>query len=112
MILAIAAGNDDVVKILLEDARTDPSVSDNNPIALASVYGRTNILKMLPVDPTTNDNLAIRAGFEPDWRLGIYTGGSSSVEVPLDIKSHLGVIRLLLADPRVDLYFDDVIQKK
>ena len=75
----------EVLKILLEDPRVDPSANDNFALRLASAEGHTEVVRILladeRVDPSAKDNEALR------W--------ASS-------EGHTEVVNLLLADPRVD----------
>ena len=78
-------GHIEVVRLLLQDPRVDPSVSNNEAILNAVSNGHTEIVRLLlqdpRVDPTDDNNWAIRDASE----LG-----------------HTEVVRLLLQDPRVD----------
>ncbi len=78
-------GHTEIVKILLEDPRVDPSDRNNLAIRLASENGHIEIVKLLlkdpRVDPSDYNNYAI-----------IYAS----------TKGHAEIVKLLLADPRVD----------
>ena len=78
-------GHDEVVELLLENPRVDPSAEDNYAIRKASQAGEVEVVKLLlkdpRVDPSANYNDAI----------GIASRNG-----------HHKVVELLLNDPRVD----------
>ena len=80
-------GHLDVVQLLLEDPRVDPSANHNLAIRLAALYGRHQIVKLLFTDPRVDpsDKLIHNSAI----RLAARNG-------------HLKVVKLLLEDPRVD----------
>jgi ankyrin repeat protein len=84
-ILAYEYGYHEVVKLLLQDPRVNPSDNSNSAIRYASDKGYLEIVKLLlqdpRVDPSDDGNQAIR------W--ASYYG-------------HLEVVKLLLKDSRVD----------
>jgi ankyrin repeat protein len=83
--LASENGHTEVIKLLLQDGRIDPSGNDNYYIRMASQNGHTDIVKLLlqdkRVDPSDYNNSAIR--------------GAS-------INGHTDIVKLLLQDERVD----------
>ena len=83
--LASENGHTEVIKLLLQDGRIDPSGNDNYYIRMASQNGHTDIVKLLlqdkRVDPSDYNNSAIR--------------GAS-------INGHTDIVKLLLQDKRVD----------
>jgi ankyrin repeat protein len=78
-------GNVEVVKLLLNDPRVDPSAHDNYAIRWASRNGHVEVVKLLlndpRVDPSADNNCAIR------WA---------------SRNGHVEVVKLLLNYPRVD----------
>ena len=82
---AVTIGNADLLDLLLQDPRVDPSVLDNFAIRRASAYGHLAVVDRLlrdpRIDPSADNNLAIRLASE---------------------KGHLAVVDRLLQDPRVD----------
>jgi ankyrin repeat protein len=78
-------GYTDVVELLLQDKRVDPSVRNNYAIRWASKYGHTDVVELLlqdkRVDPSDGDNEAILYASE---------------------KGHTEIVRMLLKDSRVD----------
>ena len=60
---AVNNGNHEVVKLLLEDPRVDPSDRDNTAIGLTASFGRLDVVKLLlddpRVDPSDHHNFAI-----------------------------------------------------
>ncbi len=54
----------DILQLLLQDPRVDPSVNDNAPVRVAASVGIADIMEMLlahpKVDPSALDNEAIR----------------------------------------------------
>ena len=87
-------GQTDVVRLLLEDSRADPSAKTNAAIQLACYYGHTDIVRLLladsRVDPSTQRNCALR------WACS---------------RGHLEVVRILLDDPRVEMTSIFTIQR-
>lgn len=83
--LASENGHSEVVKLLLNDPRVDPSVSYNSAIRFASRNGHSEVVKLLlddpRVDPSADDNEALRQASQ---------------------NGHIEVVKLLLADSRVD----------
>lgn len=83
--LASREGHVEIVKLLLEDPRVDPSIDHNTPIEYASYSGHSEVVKLLlsdpRVDPSDRDNFIISHTCK---------------------RGHLEVIKLLLEDPRVD----------
>ena len=79
-----ANGRIEVVKLLLADPRVDPRQSDC--ISVAAEYGNLAVVKALLADgranPCADDNYAIQMAYQNE---------------------HTEVVRLLLADPRVDI---------
>lgn len=57
---SLKKGNLDIAKLIIEDERTDPSVSNSNAIQIACNLGYTSIVELLlkdeRIDPTYNDN--------------------------------------------------------
>lgn len=78
-------GYDDIVKILLQDERVDPSDYANRAISNASLNGHSEIIKLLlqddRVNPASSNNYCIQMA---------------------SLRGHLEVVRLLLQDERVD----------
>jgi ankyrin repeat protein len=114
--LASKYGHAEVVRLLLNDPRVDPSAYSNHAIRLASWKGHVEVVKLLlndpRVDPSDRDNVAIR------WASG---NGHVEVVKPLlndprvdpsadnncairwaSRKGHVEVVKILLNDPRVD----------
>ncbi|KAI8892338.1 hypothetical protein BC833DRAFT_625931 [Globomyces pollinis-pini] len=87
---AIDNFQDDIVRILLEDGRLDPSEDNNSAIKFAARYGYAEILKILlkdkRVDPAVERNYAIRYASEC---------------------GRTDIVKLLLNDERVDPFVDD-----
>jgi ankyrin repeat protein len=83
--LASKNGHVEVVKLLLNDPRVDPSAENNYAIRLASENGHVEAVKLLlndpRVDPSAENNDAIR------WA---------------SKNGHAEVVKLLLNDPRID----------
>ncbi len=78
-------GHIEVVNILLEDSRVDPSAKDNYASRWASYYGHIEVVNRLledpRVDPSAVDNYAIRLA---------------------SINGHIEIVKRLLEDSRVD----------
>lgn len=89
---ACSYGFINIVKILLNDSRVNPSVSDNRAFRAASYSGETEIVKMLlsdsRVDPSTLDNEAFLSASR---------------------RGHTEIVKILLADKRVDPSVQDSI---
>ena len=83
--LACKNGCIEVVKLLLQDPRVDPTANDNYAFIYACENGHTEVVKLLledpRVDPSANNNFAIHCASE---------------------NGHTEIVRLLLQDPRVD----------
>jgi hypothetical protein len=83
-------GHLELVRLLLEDSRVDPSSIANAPIRYASENGHVDVVRLLltdpRVDPSAEDNYAIR--FASHY-------------------GHVDVVRLLLEDSRVDPTAED-----
>ena len=84
-------GHEDVVQLLLEDERVDPSADSNSALVLASQEGHLEIVELLLGDPRTDpadgNNSALRQAAE---------------------NGHRETVLRLLKDPRVSL--DDAIE--
>jgi ankyrin repeat protein len=74
-------GHTEIVRLLLEDGRADPSANDNNAIKHACCEGHIEIVRLLLQDPRVN----------PDVN---YYGATTN--------GHVDVVRLLLEDGRAD----------
>ncbi len=78
-------GNVDIVKLLLQDKRVDPSVDDNYAIIKASKYGRIDIVNLLlqdkRVDPSAQENEAFLSAI---------------------LQRETNIVQILLQDKRVD----------
>lgn len=59
-------GHIEMVKLLLKDPCVDPSYLNNLPIKMASIYRRTEIVKLLLTDERVR-NLAISQGDHKDY---------------------------------------------
>mmetsp|Transcript_16566 Transcript_16566/g.20630 ORF Transcript_16566/g.20630 Transcript_16566/m.20630 type:complete len:211 (+) Transcript_16566:70-702(+) len=112
-------------RLLLDDSRVDPSMSDNRAIAWASLNGDTDIVKMLMrddrVDPSANNNVALSmASFVgnvnvvkellKDSRVDATVGISEAV-----IAGHSKVLRVLLLASPIDsssYYANDIYMAK
>jgi len=81
---ACLAGHLDVVRLLLEDPRTDPACNDNISIGNAIMSGNTSVVKLLLEDERVN--LADPRNFIQ----------------PIHVASTFEVVQLLLADGRTD----------
>lgn len=83
--VASEKGYTEIVKVLLDDSRVDPSCFDNEPIRIASTNGHEEIVKLLlrdpRVDPSTWNNFPIQYA---------------------SLHHHIDIVQLLLDDPRVD----------
>jgi ankyrin repeat protein len=108
--------NKEIMELLLQDKRVDPSAHNNFAIQMASYAGHTEIVKLLlqdkRVDPSADNNYAIR--------LASYAGRTEVVKLLLQdrrvdpsaqdnyairMASHYGytkIVKLLLHDKRVD----------
>ena len=88
--LASRNGHLEVVKLLLQDPRVDPSAKNNYAIRWTSRKSRLEVVKLLlqdpRVDPSVDNNYAIGYASE---------------------NGHSEVVKLLLQDPRVDPSDDD-----
>jgi hypothetical protein len=87
---AVGLNNVELLELLLQDVRADPSVKNNYAIRLASCKGHLTVVDRLlqdpRVDPSANNNEAIRRASE---------------------NGHLAVVNRLLQDSRVDPSVDD-----
>ena len=83
--VACSAGNHEIVELLLEDTRIDPSGNNNEAIIYASYGGHFKVVELLlqysRVDPSANNNYAIRFA---------------------STRGYLEIVELLLRDQRVD----------
>ena len=88
--LAIKKGHLEIVKLLLEDSRIDPSEEGSFVLGLASEYGHLDIVQLLlqcpQVDPSDKNNYSI-----------IFASQNG----------HLDIVALLLQDSRVDPTVED-----
>ena len=88
--LAALNGHNEVVKLLLQDPRVDPSADNNYAIRFASGICHVDVIKLLlqdpRVDPRAYNNYAIR-----------YASAAGKVEI----------VKLLLQDKRIDPSNDD-----
>ena len=114
-------GHTEVVKLLLQDKRVDPSVGNNSVIRLASQNGHTDVVKLLlqdgRVDPSNNDNCAIIWASEnghinvvkllsQDERVDPSDYNNKAIRIS-SANGHTDVVKLLLQDKRVDPTADD-----
>ena len=78
-------GKTDMIRLLLNDNRIDPSVKNSLAIRWASKYGQDDVVKLLlsdgRIDPSAGDNYGVR------WASG---------------KGHTDIVGLLLNDNRTD----------
>ena len=108
-------GRVEMVKILLNDNRVDPSARNNEAITWASENGNLNIARLLladpRTDPSTDDNLPIKVASEKgnlnvvrlllaDFRTDPSAEYNWAIKAA-DKNGHIEVVRLLLTDPRV-----------
>ncbi|KAI8891883.1 hypothetical protein BC833DRAFT_626368 [Globomyces pollinis-pini] len=111
----------DVVKVLLEDGRSDPSTNNNYAIQLTSAYGFTDIVRMLLDDqrvvPSSEDNQSIRQASEygypdivkmllNDERVDPSADDNSAIKLAAE-GGHMDTVKVLLQDVRVDPSADD-----
>ena len=102
-------GHGKVVALLLADRRVDPSDDDNAAIFLASFGGHYEVVSMLLADPrvdpsvNSNSNAVFEACSPKNVRLplGVPYYGPSAIS-GASANGSIAVVRLLLADPRVD----------
>ena len=85
--LATQHGHTEIVRLLLEDGRADPSANDNNAIKHACCEGHIEIVRLLLQDPRVN----------PD--VNYY--GVTTITLAIE-NGHVDVVRLLLEDGRAD----------
>ena len=71
--MASRFGHLDVVRVLLQNHRVDPSAKNNDALRLASKNGHVDVVELLRQndrvtvgDPTVNDNRAIPRNVHPD----------------------------------------------
>lgn len=87
---ASSRGFTEIVQLLLNDGRADPTDDSNYALYIASKNDHVDVVRLLlqdpRVDPSADDNCAIRIASE---------------------NGHVDVVRLLLEDPRVDPSADD-----
>jgi len=83
---AIIEDNIEIVKILLDDPRVDPSSAENFAIVIASTGGHPEMVKLLLADPRVDPS--------DQGSLAIYEAAGSN---------YIEIVELLLADPRVSL---------
>lgn len=92
---AIESNNADVLKLVLGDKRVDPTYDDDRAILEASYMGNTKAVKLL-LNTKANPNACARNdGHNPLCKAAL--------------GNHMGVIKLLLSDERVDPAADDSI---
>jgi len=87
---AVETGNADLMDLMLQDPRVDPSVLDNFAIRRASAYGHLAVVDRLlqedRIDPSADNNLSIRLA---------------------SVRGHHAVVDRLLQDLRVDPSVDN-----
>jgi hypothetical protein len=113
---AVFTGNVELVDLLLQDPRVDPSADNNWAIRFASNNGHLSIVDRLlqdpRVDPSANDNAAIQfASYNghlivvdrllQDPRVDPSANDNGAILFASD-KGHLVIVDRLLQDPRVD----------
>jgi len=80
----------EIVELLLNQPKVDPTSNDNFAIRMASQHGRTEVVKLLledgRADPSVDNNYPIRMAAE---------------------NGHTKIVKLLLEDPKVDPSADD-----
>jgi ankyrin repeat protein len=114
-------GRTEVVQLLLNDNRIDPSAYNNNAIQKASSKGHVEVVRLLlsdnRVDPSADDNTAIRWASKngyvevvqlllSDNRVDPSAGDNYAIQFASS-NGHVEVVQLLLSDNRVDPSADD-----
>jgi ankyrin repeat protein len=117
---ASSRGFTEIVQLLLNDGRADPTDDSNYALYIASKNGHIEVVRLLlqwssgtkRVDPTADDNCAIRIASEnghieivllllQDPRVDPSADGNQAIRYASE-NGHVEVVRLLLEDPRVD----------
>ena len=107
-------GHTEVVKLLLQDSRVDPNSAQNNPLKLAAENNQINMVMLLLSDPRVVPDDFI-------FRWAIDKGHSNVVSKILEslspeinaalvtslYKGYTEIVKLLLADERVDPTWND-----
>nr|QBK91392.1 MAG: ankyrin repeat protein [Pithovirus LCPAC302] len=126
LFMAVFGEHLEVLKILLDDGRVDPSAHDNFAIRLASGNGYTEMVKLLlkdsRVDPSADNNEAIEKASEngyvevvklllKDLRVDPSANNNKSI-FTANLQRHKDVVKLLLDDPRVFNSLSEHMKKK
>jgi len=82
------SGYIDIVRLLLQDGRSDPSYYNNSAIRWSSKYGNTEMVKLLLQDKRVDPSDDNRGYSNPAIRVAYESG-------------HMGIVKLLLQDKRV-----------
>jgi ankyrin repeat protein len=122
VIAAAMSGHTEIVRLLLADPRVDPSDQNNNALLSPCQTGYTSVIRLLladpRVDPTANNHECIanacEGGYPKTVRLLLDDGRADPMaqgNVLRCVTSYCpeapAVLRMLLADPRVDLSRND-----
>lgn len=118
---AVVRNNHNNVSILLKYPDIDPSIHDNKVIHHAITNGHTEIVRLLltdpRVDPTSNN--VVRIARENNYLDIVYLLVQDYRADPIDkstailwatMNRHVGLVRLLLSDPLLDLSDNEAIQ--
>jgi len=114
-------GHYEIVKVLLNDARVDPSANNNYAIGFAAGNGHYEIVKLLMsdkrVDPSANNNYAISFAAGNDHYVIVKLLMSDKRVDPsadnnyairwASYNGHYEIVKLLMSDKRVDPSDDD-----
>jgi ankyrin repeat protein len=117
IIIASERGHANIVALLLQDGRSNPSAEDNMAIQLACVWGYADVVELLlkdgRVDPTANKNNSISHACSNghtkvvklllrDGRADPTAGNNWDITMASRF-GHIGVVKALLRDGRVEV---------
>jgi ankyrin repeat protein len=112
---AAICGYTDIIKLLLNDSRVDPSMDSNSPIQLAVISGRFEACKLLLNDSRVNPSESNQTFLEAvslghtdivklllnDSRIDPSIDENDALQFAAQ-KGHTDIVKLLLKDKRVD----------
>ncbi len=106
IISASEKGYTDLIKILLENPKINPSILNNYPIRCASLYGHIEVVKLLLTDPRVDPsehNLMCDNGVKYYINEYMYTIIYDNAIINASMIKRMDILKLLLKDYRIDI---------